>query len=332
MEETKRYYGSKREMVVSDSTLVRSLSTIHLDPLRSMLWKMAREALKRERAKLRLPSGREIALGIVDGTQFGDDVGSVMILAGDRTDTVAGYAMSPGRGHELATSRGVKAEALRTLGSGCVDMIAGDGLYMNEEDLRWCLEKGGCHGLVKTSEETLDVIQDAKAILAQPAFFEGGIEKARGVDEKRGVRYVVKVVRGFSWRGMKLTVARVREIALKPKGNRPEESAFWIITTDETLSAEDLREIAHRRWHIENRTFRRLSALVDSKRRLTKDRHVREALLGLWFIGLNLLGLFWSWMRPEGMPAIYRTAKKTWKWLGRLFERETIVGFETISP
>jgi hypothetical protein len=55
----------------------------------------------------------------------------------------------------------------------------------------------------------------------------------------------------------------------------------WVITTDESLTAEDLREVAHARWWIENGVFRRLSGLVDSKRRLTANAHVREALMGL---------------------------------------------------
>jgi hypothetical protein len=80
-------------------------------------------------------------------------------------------------------------------------------------------------------------------------------------------------------------VAWVRERFLKPQAGHPAETTFWVITTDETLSAEDLREVAHARWWIENGVFRRLSGLVDSKRRPTANAHVREALMGLWFWG-----------------------------------------------
>jgi hypothetical protein len=319
------HYESDREMVVSDSTLERSYSTLPVGPIRDMLIRTARVALARGRAAWKLPSGRSIRLGIVDGSQWGDDQGSVMLVAGEKTDTVAGYEMSPGRGHELAVSRKLRDFVFHKLGTGCVDLLTWDALYMNEEDLKWCVEKGGCHGLVKTKEERLEVIQDAKGIFSNPELFKDDIETQVGIDTRRGIRYRIQAVKNIPWRGMSLKVAHVVETALKPRKGRPAETDFYIITTDESLSGEDMREIAKARWNIENRAFRRLNQLVNSKRRLTKDVHVREVLLGLWFIGLNILGLLWSWMRPEGWPEKLRTVKKTWLWLERLFEREVVL-------
>jgi hypothetical protein len=201
------------------------------------------------------------------------------------------------------------------------------GLYMTVEDLQWCKEVGGCHGLVKTTDERLTVMTDAKGIFANPDLFGQDIERYEGIDVERGVSYTIQAAKGFTWQGLSLKVALVIETALKPRADRPEQTSFWVITTDESLSGKDMREVAHLRWHIENRTFRRLSQLVGSKRRLTKNRHVREVLLGLWFIGLNILGLLWGWMRPEVWPKIYQTAKKTWLWLAKMFEREVIVAF-----
>ena len=96
-----------------------------------------------------------------------------------------------------------------------------------------------------------------------------------------------------------------------------------MITTDEGLSAEDMRQLAHLRWSIENRTFRRLSHLVESKRRVTKDTHVRETLLGLWFIGLNLFGLFLAPIRMGRLNPAFKPVEKTWKWFCELFKRAT---------
>lgn len=325
--ETLGYYGSEREMVVSDSTLARSLTGMPPAELRRMLIRMAGAGIKRGRVERKLASGRVVRIGIIDGSQWGEDLGSVMLLVGQKADTVAGYQMSPGRGHELATSRRLRDEVFGALGSGCVDFLVGDGLYMTVEDLQWCVETGGCHGLVKTTEETLTVIEDAKGIFADLELFGKDIERHEGVDVERGVSYTIQAAKGFAWQGLALKVALVKETALKPEPGRPTATSFWVITTDGNLSGEDMREVAHLRWHIENRAFRRLNQLVGSKRRLTKNAHVREVLLGLWFIGLNILGLLWGWMRPEAWPNIYQTAKKTWLWLAKMFEREVIVAF-----
>jgi hypothetical protein len=51
-----------------------------------------------------------------------------------------------------------------------------------------------------------------------------------------------------------LKVARVRTHRLKgPRKGKTE--TFWIITKDLTLSAAQMRELAHLRWSIENHAF-----------------------------------------------------------------------------
>ena len=84
-----------------------------------------------------------------------------------------------------------------------------------------------------------------------------------------------------------------------------------------------MREAAHLRWHIENGIFRRLNLLVKSKRRLTADAHTREALLGLWFLGLNLLSLYLGWTGVGRRHPQYPTAKMTWPWFTRLVAQAT---------
>ena len=43
------------------------------------------------------------------------------------------------------------------------------------------------------------------------------------------------------------------------------EETFWVVTTDTSLSLGEAREAAHRRWHIENNVFKRLSKHTGSK-------------------------------------------------------------------
>jgi len=82
-----------------------------------------------------------------------------------------------------------------------------------------------------------------------------------------------------------------------------------------------------------NRAIGGLNHLVQSKRRVTKDPHVREALLGLWFIGLNLFSLFLAWIRMGRLNARLKPVKKTWKWFCELFRRATVVAYCSVrSP
>ena len=324
--EFRAWHGSDREMVVSDSTLERSLSGFGLPPIRDALWEMAQIVSKRPGMRMALPSGRKVRLGILDGSVWGRFHGSVLALTGKRTTIVAGYEMSAGRGHELAASRKVLTEARKELGRGFVDLVVEDGLYLTAADFRWSVETGGFHMVVKTSEESLTVIQDARELFfGNPGEMNASLERAQGIDVVRGIEYEIISAAGFRWGNLPypLKVAWVRERLLKPKSGHPTETTFWVLTTDETLKAEDMREVAHQRWQIENNVFRRLSALVDSKRRLTADAHVREALLGLWFLGFNLFGVFMAWTRIEFRHPLYRTAKVTWKWLTRSLARDT---------
>ncbi|MGD1017986.1 MAG: hypothetical protein ABSA12_01575 [Verrucomicrobiia bacterium] len=41
---------------------------------------------------------------------------------------------------------------------------------------------------------------------------------------------------------------------------------FWVLTTDESLRAAEMRELAHARWAIENNGFKHSNAVVGSKR------------------------------------------------------------------
>lgn len=330
--EVKRWFGSSREMVVSDTTLSRSLARFALEPVREVLWQIAAWTVKRERMHVELPSGREVRIATVDGSQWGDFPGCVLTLIGTRVDIVAGYAMSPGRGHELETSRELLREAVERLGRGFVDLVVADGLYVTKHDFQAARDER-YHLVVKTSEETLSVVKDARGLF----FGEGqehadGVERVCALDRKRMMCYEITAAPGFEWQGLTLKVAHVRERSLKPKKGHPDITEFWVITTDEQLSAEDMRELAHLRWNIENRTFRRLNHLVESKRRITANPHVREALLGLWFIGLNLFGLFLAWIRMGALDPQLKPVKKTWKWFCELFKRATIVAYWYAGP
>ena len=122
---------------------------------------------------------------------------------------------------------------------------------------------------------------------------------------------------GFQWQGLEypLTVAGVRERYHKPIKCRPEVVEFWVLTTFQGLVGEELRELAHGRWRIENGIFKRLNALVESKRYASHSPKVQEMLLRLWMLGLSLLG---AYLFERGLNLIkltWKSMKITWRWV-----------------
>lgn len=313
-EEVRRWHGTDREMVVSDTTLSRSLASFDMDVVRAALEEQVKRQ-KKEEMTIRLKSGRTIRMGIVDGSDFGGFHAAVLCFSG-KIQLVADLEMYAGRGHELAATERLLARGKGHFGKGKAELLATDGLYLNQYHLRQCREELGCHALIKTTDEKLEVVQDAKELFfSSSSELAAKLERVSGVDSDRGIRYEITAAAGFRWQNLPfaLKVAFVRQTYLKPKRNHPTEETFWIITTDESPTAEDMLEIVHRRWDIENLVFRRLNMLVGSKRHLTKDAHVREALLGLWFLGLNLLNVFIARTGIGHRNPHYPTMRQTWK-------------------
>lgn len=319
-EAARRWYKSDRALVVSDTTIERCLRRICMVDLIRIQHETVRGVRRAKLASCKLPSGREVKLGIVDGSEFGGFYATVLVLAG-KSDAVVDLEMCKGRGDELRSARRMLKRVMGTFGRNFFDVLATDGLYMVKEDFRTAVEEYGCHLVVKTEEETLEIIQDARELFfATDPDIRGEIERVCGTDVERGCTYEILCAGGFRWEGLecKFKVALVREIYWKPKDGREAEETFWVITTDETLSAEDMRELAHRRWIIENHLFRRLNSLVKSKRRLTKDPHVREALLRIWMTAITQLGAYLVKRGVDMVKKTYRFMKVTWEWVTRL--------------
>jgi hypothetical protein len=73
----------------------------------------------------------------------------------------------------------------------------------------------------------------------------------------------------------------VRERPLKAK-QAGQTEGFWVLTTDATLWGEEIRELAHARWLIENLGFKATNAQAGSKLGYIHNSQVKETLLLLW--------------------------------------------------
>lgn len=290
--EAKVLHKSQRRMVASDTTILKALGKWDLGPTREALY--ARHLMLRDQGQssVVLSTGRKIKLAIVDGTQQGVLGSSALAMAGEVYHLVDAEP-SPGRGHELKTSRRLLRRAYGCLGEGFATHVVYDGLAANRIDLAFVHRRLKAHLVVKTQEEGLEIIQSSKTAwekLDEKTLRKAGVEIVSGLDKDRGVRWEVYAQGDIHWEGLKepLKLAWVKEKHLKGK-YKGQTLTFWVITTDESLTAEELREIAHDRWAIETNGFKELNEQVGSKKRYIKNLKVKEALVLIWGLGMSLL-------------------------------------------
>ncbi len=319
-QEAKRWLGSRRPMVASDATLWRVLPLMNRSELRRFVHEVYRTLRKRGHGKLTLPSGRKIRAAAVDGTCWGKRYASAVEILGDNP-VLLDFEPSPGQGHELATSEAVLRRVFREFGNlegGLAQIVLGDGAYITEGMLKLCRDELKTHLLVKTKElNTLLILKDAEAIFQAPADLMNPIEHERGLDPERKLSYEVWAASGFTHAGFQgdLKVARVRTQPLK--GDEAAET-FWIVTTDTSLSANDMRELAHRRWSIENHGFRALNDAMNSKHVWTRGEHAEqtfETLMLIMLLSFMLVVAYQAQLEPERIWKHWRLRKVTLGWM-----------------
>jgi len=313
------WHGSRRPMVLSDTSLERIVEGACREDLRGIPYRMVCALERRKALEVKLPSGRRVRVGLADGTDFGGMLACVFSFAAAVDAPVDMQAHT--RGKELAACRDLLCRVRRRRGPSFADLVVFDGLYLTGPHLRLCKEQLGCEAVVKTKERRLSLIADAEGLFSLPAGEAPGIERVEGVDAARGVRYWVTAAGGFRWNDVPfaLKVARVQQEKLKPAPGEEPFETFWVVATDESLSALDLRELGHMRWRIENNVFKRLSELVGSKRGFIRNKKVKEALLLIWFIGLLALGYYLLCRSAEKVSQALGGARRTWRILNRLF-------------
>ena len=316
-EGAKKWLGSKRSMVASDATFGRVLPLMNRSQLRTILREAYRLLRKQGHGTLSLPSGRKLRAAAVDGTCWGGRYASAVEILG-KPPVVIDFEPAPGQGHELATSETLLRRAVESFGKGFVDIVLGDGLYITQGMLRLCRNDLGTHLLVKTQElDGLNILKDAEALFGAGREFGSDVEHRSGIDLVRNLRYEVWAARGFRHEGFEeeLKVARVVTEPLKGEAKR---ETFWIITTDLNLSAEDMRELAHLRWWIENQGFRALNEAMNSKHvwtRGAKAAEVFEALMLMMLLSFMLVVTYHAEIDEEKLFRKCRVRRLTLKQL-----------------
>jgi hypothetical protein len=286
--EVREWLGTDRYMVASDATLWRVLPGMDLPQIREELQQACVLLRHQGHGKIALPEGRTLRAAAVDGSVLSGRTASVLEILGAHA-AVADLEPCQNKGKELPASEALLRRYFHRH-PGSIDVVLGDGLYITQGMIRLCREELGTHLLVKTSEESLVLVRNAEEMFESRS---RPIEESRGVDLPRGVAFEIQAVSGLRHADVPhpLKVARVKLERIKgPNRNSCED--FWIITTDQSLTPLQMRELAHLRWSIENHAFRALSAAMDSKHAWTRGENSDarfEVLMLLMFLAFTLL-------------------------------------------
>jgi hypothetical protein len=285
----RRLLGSPRARVASDSTVARVMGTLEERSVCTVLQAITAGVRGRGYGKLWLPDRGPTRVGVIDGSGFGPLVASVFAQVGaiQLPEDLEAWEK---RGKELPASYRLLRRLAARRGPGFVDLLVGDGLYMTHDFFRLCREELGCHGVVKTDEETLTLRQDADGLFDAPPPRREGVEYVEGVDAERAVAYRIWAASGFRWEGLAypLRIARVWEEHLKGP-YRGQTARFYVITTEERLSPQDLQAVGHNRWLLENNGFKGMNEQCHTKHAFIRDPVAMKRLLVLLFLAFVLV-------------------------------------------
>jgi hypothetical protein len=311
--EAKRFIGSKREMVVSDSTMERSLKGFTIDSVRKILKAIVRFGRSRGYNKVTLSSGRKLVAGIVDGTTIGKKLCSVFYEIG-KVNLAVDVERIEKRGKELAASWKLIERNLSD-----VDIVLFDGLYYVKKRINW-IRSQGKHILIKTPEKDLTIIQDAEELFQHYEDFKDEVEYYEGTqvrDDGEKFSYKVWAVGELRTDGVDypLKVARVETVNLISK----EEETYYLITTWVELTGLEMKEAGQLRWRVENKAFKKGNEQFALKHAFINDKHGWEAMTLILFVGFNLFEILKTQFIEEGIIQAIR--RVTYKWISQLIQR-----------
>jgi hypothetical protein len=306
----KKLFGTSKPLD-TDTTLSRSLTGFGLDALHPMLEAVYAAGRGLGVGRCEVAGGR-LRIGMIDGSRFGQlwascfaHIGSVCLMGG--------IEPFPTFGKELPASEALVRKLHDRFGPRFVDLLLLDALYVAQGFLRACLDACQTDVLIKTQEEELNIIQDAMGLFRHYEAYAEDIEHICGVDPLRMRSYEVYAATGFSIDGVEapFKVAWVIEADLRTG----EHIEFWVLTSLEDLSADDMRELAHWRWDIENNGFKSFNDLVHTKHLYAHDEHAAEAILLILLIAGDVLQLFLRQISLEEIWQRFGKVKPTRRFL-----------------
>jgi hypothetical protein len=278
----RRLFGprlDKWQMVCSDSTMQRTARWLKLSEAEAFLrssYTLFKE-LGHDKVTL-APGAKPRRVGVMDGSFMGGHYVCALALVGAGMTYPWEVRPCPGRGHELSVAKAMIRSLPDDQFLRPFDLLLYDFLAFNAPFITAARQKG-LHVLIKGSNPKFrDVLKGALATFesGQPDLFE----TATGFDEKRLSSWTMQETTDTF---AQYPVRIIRLIEQPAKGDKKES---WILTTDLSLTLEEIRELSYLRWSIENDVFKKLSAQAGTKRFHAKDPHAFLIMLMLFCAAL----------------------------------------------
>lgn len=270
---------------ISDTHLSRLIPRLDTEEIRKVIHEVSTNGNERYRI-----GDKPLRIGSIDGTcMMKRYICCLQQLTGEKERVILDIEPYSIRGKELPATKRLLKRNQEAVGDGYFDLILGDPLYMSQHHFNQCLSYGA-DVLVKTKDDTLDIIKDAQGIFENRDEFGEEIEYVEGVDLDRNIEYKITACGGFEWNKVKvsLKVACIEEENLKTG----EKTVYYVVTTKDDLTPMEMRELSYLRWSIENHGFKLLNALVNSKHGYIRDEKRSSNLILLLILGFNLFMQF----------------------------------------
>jgi hypothetical protein len=189
-------------------------------------------------------------IGIIDGSCMKNHYPSTPLRTGlsafvlsGKTDYPVSIEKCQKRGKELPVSKVLLDKAKKVLGVNFPKLVLVDALYFNENSFKRVRGKNA-HLLIKCKDpEFREVLKDAQFIFNAKGEVANKVITADGFDSMRMCSWTIEITSG-EFAGYPINIAHlIEDYPLEKEDKRHIEC--WIVTTDFSLSPNEIREIAH---------------------------------------------------------------------------------------
>ena len=100
---------------------------------------------------------------------------------------------------------------------------------------------------------------------------------------------------------------------------------FFVITTMQDLSPDEMRSLAHGRWQVENNGFKALNHLVHTKHLYAHEQKAQEAIVLILMMAANLLQLFDLHITDQALIEALGKVKRTKRLMQQLIRQSLLI-------
>ena len=226
---------------------------------------------------------------IVDGSGVGKRLNEFCFIPGKIDLFLESLPISK-KEKELPASYELLKNISEPFGKDSFDLMLFDGLYYSNKLFKTVKENFNAVVLIKT-RENLVIIQEAEEIIKH---YGNCVERDTEIDDEKLCSYEIGIFNNVKAPTIDypLKLAVIKESYKYKNGSGEKDSKFYVISSDLSLSAEDMRNAGHLRWKIENNGFKRMNHLFQTKRKYSWNKTFIKNYLLIFFLAYNILQIF----------------------------------------